>query len=88
MKLELREINKILESLLNKDLEEVSVELDDFERQIEQGRMGKKTEVFEFSNELYIKMVTVSDSYGTINGIESIAFVKPVKKEVTIYENV
>lgn len=60
---------------------------DDYGRVLNQGDTSEKVVVFDINDDEYLLKVTVScDSYGDSDGITSIAFVKPVKKEVVVYE--
>lgn len=54
---------------------------------LSQGEASEKVLVFDINDDEYLLKVTVScDSYGDSEGITSITFVKPVKKEVVVYE--
>lgn len=85
-------INSVLSDLrfwiLEKKYPIINKEEDvDYGQRLSQGDTSEKVLVFDIKDDEYFLKVTVScDSYGDGEGITSIAFVKPMKKEVVVYE--
>ncbi len=81
-------INEALKDLRNIKLSKVSTfESEDFYEEKGQSEEGERIDIYDLKmDNLYLKVVTSSDSYGNENGVTSIQFVKPITKQVTDYE--
>jgi hypothetical protein len=59
----------------------------DYHTEKDQGTEGEETCIYFNPNEnLYIKIITITDSYGDIEMIRTIKFVEPITKTVNVYE--
>ena len=90
--MEITRINEILSDLDNlisrKDIKRIRQDKPENygEEQYDHTELDK-VEIFDISdNEYFLKVITTIDSYGEKERISSIQFVKPVKKEVIVYE--
>lgn len=92
MDLTISQVNHILEDLDTYNLSRkftlvIEEESDSYERELSQGEEGTKTSVFKLGIEdLHLKVVEVTDSYGDYKGVSSLKIVRPVVKQVTNFE--
>ena len=85
-----KQLNEVFKSLRNIKLKKVSTnQSDNFYSEKNQGDEGVRIDVYELGFDvLYLKVTTISDSYGDNESIDSIQFVKPIVKQVTDFEPV
>jgi len=90
--MKLEKINNILSNISNigssKGLTKISSDIpsDYYEEKYLDGS-SNKVEIYDIGEEsIFLKVVTQSDSYGDNEHIISIQFVKPIEKEIEIYE--
>jgi len=85
-----KQLNEVFKQLRNIKLKKVSTnQSTDFYEEKTQGDEGERVDVYELGfDDLYLKITTVSDSYGNNESIDSIQFVKPIVKQVTDFEPV
>ncbi len=85
-----KKLNEVFKNLRNIKLKKVSTtQSDNFYEEKNQGEEGERIDVYELGfDDLFIKITTVSDSYGNNESIDSIQFVKPIVKQVTDFEPV
>lgn len=92
MGLTVEQVNHILEDLNTYNLKQkfklVAEEENDWEMSnLDQGDEGTKTSIFKLGIEdLHLKVVKVTDSYGDYKGVSSLKIVRPVTKQVTNFE--
>lgn len=61
----------------------------DYYSEKDQGEVGTKEIIYKLDfDDLHLKVLYISDSYGENETIKSVQFVKAVKKEITVYEPV
>ena len=83
-----KKLNEVFKNLRNIKLEKVSTnQSDNFYQEKHQGEEGERIDIYELGfDDLFLKVVTVSDSYGNNELIDSIQFVKPILKQVKDFE--
>ncbi len=83
-------LNKVLKDLKNIELKRVSTfESDNFDREKNQGEEGERIDIYDLGeDDLFLQVITSSNSYGDEEGVKSIQFVKPITKTVKGYEPV
>ena len=90
-KLDVQKINSILENLdtynLGKKYKLVSeTESKGFHAEKDQGDTGERVLIYDVGDDLFLRVVEESDSYGYESGIISVKFVQKLEKTVTVYE--
>lgn len=81
-----KEVNDILKAVFSGRGNVVTTTTsDNFGEEKSQGDTGKKIEVVKFG-EYFIKKVYEDDSYGSNETLESVSFVFPQVKQVTVYD--
>ena len=92
MDLTVEQVNYILEDLNVYDLKRkfnlvAEEKSDSYGRELSQGDEGTKISIFKLGIEdLHLKVVEVTDSYGDYKGVSSLKIVRPVVKQVTNFE--
>ena len=87
-----KKINEVLSDLsaynLSKKYPKVETkQSDNYHEEKNQGEFGVKTEVFKLDfDDLFLKVTTHTDSYGDRETVAKVEFVKPVVKQITVYE--
>lgn len=89
--IDVEKLNYILEDLctyelgrkFNKVFEEESK---DFYDEKPQGDVGERVSVFNVGEDLFLKVIETSDSYGGGVGVSSVKFVERKQKVVEVYE--
>jgi hypothetical protein len=90
--MELERINEILSKIDNigsvKGIKRISHdEPEDYYEEKYQGGESSQVSIYDIGEEsIFLKVVRNTDSYGDNERVTSIQFVKPVRKEVIVYE--
>lgn len=90
-KLDVQKINSILENLCTYELgrkfkKVYESESKNFYDEKSQGEEGERTLIFDVGEDLFLKVIETSNSYGEESGISSIKFVEEKSKTVKVYE--
>jgi len=85
-----KKLNEIFKNLNNITLKKVSSnQSKNFYEQKDQGEEGEQIDIYNLGfDDMFLKVITASDSYGTELGVTSLQFVKPIIKQVTDFEPV
>lgn len=90
----LDKINQLLSDIdnmsSNKSVKRISIDKPEgYGEEQYDGNELQKIEIFDIDEDnVFLKVVTSIDSYGERERITSIQFVKPVKKEVIVYDTI
>lgn len=88
--MELTKINEILSDLINLKSRYVLISSDksgNYHEEKSQGAVGMLIEIYNINEEnVFLKVLTESDSYGYNERVTSVQFVSAKTKEVVVYE--
>lgn len=90
-KLDVQKINSILENLCSYELgrkfkKVYESESKNFYDEKSQGEEGERVLVFDVGEDLFLKVIETSNSYGEELGIKTVKFVQQFEKTIKVYE--
>lgn len=90
MSMNYTKLNNSLKDLTDIKLRKISsFKPEDYDNEKNDGQTSERIDIYDLEqDDLFLKVVITSDSYGDEKGITSIQFVKPIIKSITDYQSV